>query len=827
MENIDAQRALQIIEQTGTNLFLTGKAGTGKTTFLHRLRERSPKRMVVLAPTGIAAINAGGVTIHSFFQLPFGPYIPNAAYKKESLKLSRQKIRLIRTIDLLVIDEVSMVRADLLDSMDAVLRRYRNHALPFGGVQLLMIGDLQQLAPVARDEEWNLLRSYYDTPFFFSSRALRETHYVTIELKHVYRQSDPEFLRLLNLVREGRADGHTLATLNRRYVQGFRPRKEDGYIRLVTHNHQAAYINDRELAAIPETTFRYTARVEGNFPETSYPTEELLTLKQGARIMFLKNDKDKRYYNGMLGDIVRIDGEGFTVRPLGNPDATIEVSREQWENTKFVIDEKTKEIGEKVEGTFSQFPVRLAWAITIHKSQGLTFERAVIDAHSAFAHGQTYVALSRCKTLEGLVLSTPIPPAAIITDRSVADYTLEAVRRSPDEMAIAGMVRNYWIETVKRLFDFSEMRVAFDALLRHTEEHFYRLYPDTLEDLRQRRVDFRKQTNDVAERFHQQLERLTAAAQDLPTDGNLQSRLRKGAEYFGDQLAPLYAYVVSLSLPSDNKQLKRRMDEILQEFSDALRIKLRLLNRCREEGFELKAHLEERALAALDDGRGVSKGKAVKEKSSVSVRERIVVPSEVLHPVLYQKLVAWRYDKSKTLEVPAFHILTQKALLGIVNLLPDTPEHLRLVPYFGAKGVEKFGNEILDIVRSYMERENLERPEVQTVRVERRKGEPAEKTYDLSLRLFNEGQSVEEIARERNLTVSTIYNHLIRQVLADKLPLSALISVEDQARVEHYLDTHDGQLPNFSDFEAVFGKGIVYKQASAVLQWREKNGVRV
>ncbi len=820
MENIDAQRALQIIEQTGTNLFLTGKAGTGKTTFLHRLRERSPKRMVVLAPTGIAAINAGGVTIHSFFQLPFGPYVPDAAYKKESLKLSKQKIRLIRTIDLLVIDEVSMVRADLLDSMDAVLRRYRNHALPFGGVQLLMIGDLQQLAPVARDEEWNLLRQYYDTPFFFGSRALRQTEYVTVELKHVYRQSDPEFLRLLNLVRDGKADNAALTALNRRYIPDFAPRKEDGFIRLVTHNHQAAYINDCELAAIPEVTFRYTAQVEGVFPETSYPTEEVLTLKLGARIMFLKNDKDKRYYNGMLGDVVRIDGEGFTVRPLGDPDTKIEVGREQWENTKFVLDEKTKEIGEKVEGTFSQFPVRLAWAITIHKSQGLTFEHAVIDAHSAFAHGQTYVALSRCKTLEGLVLSTPIPPAAIITDRNVADYTLEAVRRSPDEAAIAGMVRSYWTDTVVRLFDFSDVRFAFDTLLRQAEEHFYRLYPDTLEDMRQRRTEFQEQVNDVAERFHQQLNRLTAAATDLATDENLQGRLRKGAEYFGDRLAPLYAFSRTLSLPSDNKQVKRRTEELMGDFCDVLRIKLRLLNLCREEGFDLKAHLEERALAALDDGRPATKAKAAKEKSSVSVKERIVVPTEVLHPVLYQQLVAWRYDRSRTQGLPAFQILTQKALLGIVNLLPDTPEHLRLVPYFGAKGVEKYGEEILAIVRNYMERENLERPEVQTIRIERRKGEPAEKTYDLSLRLFREGRSIEEIARERNLTVATIYNHLMRQVLSGKLPLSALVSADDQARVEHYLDTHDEQLPAYNDFEAVFGNALTYNQARAVLRWR-------
>ena len=286
-DNPELTLARQFVESTGTHLFLTGKAGTGKTTFLRWLKENSPKRMVVLAPTGIAAINAGGITLHSFFQLPFAPYVPEAAFVADGqvayrFRFSREKINIIRSIDLLVIDEISMVRADLLDAVDEVLRRYRDRSKPFGGVQLLMIGDLQQLAPVVKDEDWQLLKPYYDTPYFFSSRALRQTTYCTIELQKVYRQSDGDFLELLNRIRENRCDKAVLDALNRRYIPDFHPRKEDGYIRLVTHNYQAQRINEHELEQLPGRVYTYRATIDGKFPEYSYPTDELLELKKNS-----------------------------------------------------------------------------------------------------------------------------------------------------------------------------------------------------------------------------------------------------------------------------------------------------------------------------------------------------------------------------------------------------------------------------------------------------------------------------------------------------------------------------------------------------------------
>lgn len=410
--NNDIELARKIIEQTGASLFLTGKAGTGKTTFLRNLRTSSRKRMVVCAPTGIAAINAGGVTLHSFFQLDFGVYIPGMKREgKGRVAFSKEKIRIIRGLDLLVIDEVSMVRSDLLDAVDSVLRRYRDRTLPFGGVQLLLIGDLQQLPPVVVEHERQLLEANYRSPYFFDSHALQQLDYVTIELSKVYRQSDSNFLDLLNAVRDNRADSEVLRRLNERYVPGFNPDDSEGYVRLTTHNHLANMVNDRRLAALQGEAHEFEAKVSGNFPASSYPADLKLTLKEGAQVMFIKNDTgmDRRYYNGMMGKVTTIDDEGLVVTPDDGSDP-INVEPVEWENTKFVVNEETNEINEKTDGVFCQIPLKLAWSITIHKSQGLTFDRAIIDASASFSHGQTYVALSRCRTLEGMVLERPPPP---------------------------------------------------------------------------------------------------------------------------------------------------------------------------------------------------------------------------------------------------------------------------------------------------------------------------------------------------------------------------------------------------------------------------------
>ncbi|HKL33086.1 MAG TPA: AAA family ATPase, partial [Tangfeifania sp.] len=425
VNNPQLQLARDFLSYTGDNIFLTGKAGTGKTTFLKNLKNHSPKRMVVVAPTGVAAINAGGVTIHSFFQLPFSPHVPGAPMQSEGIRrFSKNKINIIRSLDLLVIDEISMVRADMLDAIDEVLRRFKNRNKPFGGVQLLMIGDLQQLAPVVKEDDWNILRNYYETAFFFSSRALKNASFTGIELKHIFRQSDQDFIDLLNKVRDNDMDENDIRKLNRRYISNFNLPDEEDYITLTTHNYQANRINVNHLNKLTAKKHTFKCNVEDDFPESSYPADAVLEIKTGAQVMFLKNDTspEKSYYNGKIGKVTGIDDNEIEVLCPGETEPII-VERAVWENTKYKLNERTSEIEEDVVGKFVQFPLKLAWAITIHKSQGLTFEKAIIDAKQSFAHGQVYVALSRCKNLEGLVLSTPLDSASVINDETVIGFT--------------------------------------------------------------------------------------------------------------------------------------------------------------------------------------------------------------------------------------------------------------------------------------------------------------------------------------------------------------------------------------------------------------------
>lgn len=712
--NPELQLAWQFIENTGTHLFLTGKAGTGKTTFLRRLKEQSPKRMVVLAPTGIAAINAGGVTIHSFFQLSFAPFIPETTLNSPQnyYRFSKEKRNIIRSMDLLVIDEISMVRADMLDAIDAVLRRHRNREKPFGGVQLLMIGDLQQLAPVVKDNEWELLNKYYETPYFFASHALKETTYMTIELKAVYRQSDTFFLSLLNKIRENRADDEVLNELNRRYRPGFHPRKEEGYIRLTTHNYQAQQVNDRELASLPGKAYGFRAEVTGDFPEYSYPADEVLTVKQGAQIMFLKNDpsSEKRFYNGMIGEVVTVNEAGMFVRGKDGGHE-FQLLQEEWGNYKYVLNEETKEITEEVAGVFRQYPIRLAWAITIHKSQGLTFDRAIIDARNSFAHGQTYVALSRCRSLEGMVLESPLRREAIISDSVIDNFVKEVERNKPGSRQLHDMQRAYFFDLLSDLFNFYSIDQAYKRLLRLMDEELYRLYPKQLCEYKALAPLIQERIMDVASRFRNQYTRLINESEDYAGNKELQERIHSGAGYFRNELKPVRTLFDSTNMPLDNKMLKKQLNERMQALDDALWIKESLLDVImRMAAFTVSDYLKQKAkiMLSLEENSSTSSSstRAPKEKKERKERTRtgkakIDVPTDILHPELYRALVKWRAEKASEIGMPAYVIMQQKALMGIVNLLPDTPQALESVPYFGAKGVEKYGLEILGIIRKY------------------------------------------------------------------------------------------------------------------------------
>ena len=419
--NFELNVARFIVEKTDMSLFLTGKAGTGKTTFLRDVVRHTKKKCIVLAPTGIAAVNAGAMTIHSFFQFGLGPFVKGVIEPKSDFRINKSKLELIRNLQLLIIDEVSMVRADLMDHIDVELRRIRRNSKPFGGVQFLMIGDLQQLPPIAHGGEDDLLRQYYKTLYFFSSTALKSMKYSCIELKTVYRQTDGHFINILNHARECTLTNQDISDLNTRYIPDFSPRPEDGYIRLMTHNRQVDYINATEMAKLDSHPFTFEAAVTGTFPEESYPTANSLTLKKGAQVMFIKNDPERRFINGTLGEIRSIDKNCIAVR-LAESGKTIEVEPMEWQNIRYQFDDETKEISSKQIGRFKQYPLKAAWAITVHKSQGLTFDKAIIDVHAAFSPGQAYVALSRCRTLEGLVLSSPVSASVFMKDKAVDAY---------------------------------------------------------------------------------------------------------------------------------------------------------------------------------------------------------------------------------------------------------------------------------------------------------------------------------------------------------------------------------------------------------------------
>lgn len=475
--------AAAFVNQTGKNVFLTGKAGTGKTTFLKYIKDNCYKNMVVLAPTGVAAINAGGVTIHSFFQLPFGLYSPNAhtdwgqqenglIYNKSrllsKLRFNRSKLDLIRELDLIIVDEVSMVRADLLDAMDDVLRAVRrNPDLPFGGVQMLFIGDLFQLPPVVKNDEMHVLQELYPSPFFFSSRVLQQSQPISIALEKIYRQNDDHFIQLLNNIRNNCCSTEDIALLNTYLHPEFEPAVEDEYITLSSHNYIADRLNQTALDNLSGKLFRFNAIVKDDFPEKSYPAAKVLELKEGAQIMFIKNDKgeNKRFYNGKIGKIAQIDSNNIKIR-FKDETELLDLQLEKWSNIRYDYNEAEDKVDEEELGTFEQYPIRLAWAITIHKSQGLTFEKAIIDAGQAFAPGQVYVALSRLRGLDGLVLRSRITASSINTDQVVSDFVQNQMQHSDEVNELLNTAqRDYMGEWTMRIFDWYKLRERLRGFL--------------------------------------------------------------------------------------------------------------------------------------------------------------------------------------------------------------------------------------------------------------------------------------------------------------------------------------------------------------------------
>ncbi len=615
--NNELANAQTLIEQTGMNVLLLGKAGTGKTTFLRNLYERGMKRMIILAPTGVAAMNAGGTTIHSFFQLPLSPFVPDTKFRtndsnaQRRFNFSKEKRAIIRSIDLLVIDEISMVRADLLDAVDQVLRRFRtDHNKPFGGVQLLLIGDLAQLAPVVTERDKEILRDFYPTPFFYGSKALQMTPYVSIELTKVYRQTDKQFLNILNEIRNGKVTQETLSLLNERY----KPEAADtsGYIRLTTHNRTADEYNQRMLNEIPQKEYSYRCKVEGDFPENLYPVDEELKLKEGAQVMFCKNDSspEHMYYNGKIAQVIELEKDKIVVQCLED-DEIVEVPQHEWTNSKYSLDSNTHEIVEEIEGRFFQFPLRLAWAITIHKSQGLTFDHCIIDAEHSFASGQVYVALSRCRTLEGLLLSSPISTRGIIVEQAVRDYLDDQTTRSKNATEDMNLLRkDYYTNLISEMYDFTGIYQAHERVQRILQDSYVRKMPSLVSRYNEAYIKVKPELIDVADKFRMQYSYMISTSADYEKDEKIKERLTKGTEYFVKKLKEIYSNIKDEDTPpSENKEVMKRMETAFADFKDILRIKMQTLKSINISGFSTTNYLKAKAKAATADVQKKKKGR--------------------------------------------------------------------------------------------------------------------------------------------------------------------------------------------------------------------------
>ena len=774
-KNPELQLAWDFIEKTDRSIFLTGKAGTGKTTFLHSLKFKSLKRLIVVAPTGVAAINARGVTIHSFFQMPFGPILPDgSSFQRKGnsfqRKFSKLKINIIRSLDLLIIDEISMVRADLLDGIDQVLRKYRDRTKVFGGVQVLMIGDLQQLAPVVKNHEWNILSPYYKTPFFFSSKAFQESNSVSIELKHIYRQDNEEFIKILNEIRNNKLSEASAKELNKRYLPEFSPTKNEGYITLTTHNKRANDMNEIELKALKGKSKIYKAIIQGEFKENTYPTHEKLELKVGAQVMFIKNDSDteKRYFNGKIGKIMSFSKTEIQVQ-CPEDDEEITVTPETWENVNYAINPDTKEITENIVGSFSQMPLRLAWAITIHKSQGLTFDKAIIDANAAFAHGQTYVALSRCRTLEGVVLKSKIEAQSIITDSRVTSFSEHVAENQPNEVVLQESQKEFQLNLIAELLDYYHFLYPVNRLIDLYYKNKNSFEGVVFPHLEKMKEDGIQPILKVANSFKNQLKILTEVVVSPEKDEHIQERIQKAIAYFTKHTTETIKIPFEeISFSTEDKSLHKDFEKNLDIIEEALHVKMTCLNGL-SENFTSSEYLKLRTEAML-------------QNVELPKKKREFV-AETDHPVLFDTLRNLRDILATSDDVPHFQIFTQRTLYELSNLLPLNKKQLKTIHGMGKIRIEKHGVEILDVINEYVDEHNIDVKEF--VIKEKKPTSKKGSSMKVSLQMFKEGKSISEIATLRELANSTIEGHLASFIPTGEMDIYDLISEEKFLKIQN------------------------------------------
>ncbi|MEQ3666189.1 MULTISPECIES: helix-turn-helix domain-containing protein [unclassified Olleya] len=804
-ENKELDLANNFVNNTNRNIFLTGKAGTGKTTFLHKLKKNSLKRIVIVAPTGVAAINAKGVTIHSFFQLPFGPILPNDDLNSSggfNRKFGKTKINIIKSLDLLIIDEISMVRADVLDGIDKTLRRYRNKNLVFGGVQVLMIGDLQQLSPVVKDNEWHLLKPFYNDAFFFSSHAYQQCNPISVELKHIYRQDNPLFINILNEIRTNSLSLESANELNKRYKPDFEPKEDDGYISLTTHNNKAEYTNKAKLEKLRGRSQTYKAKVEGKFPEFSYPNKESLVLKVGSQVMFVKNDSsaDKRYFNGKIGKVILLDKDEVVVK-CPDDDFNIITKPEVWENINYAVDKDTKAISENKIGSFSQIPLRLAWSITIHKSQGLTFEKAIIDSEGAFAHGQTYVALSRCKSLEGLVLKSKINSSQIISDANVINFNIEAEKNQPDESILQQSKTHFQLNLISEIFDFYQFLYPTNRLL----DIYYKnrgSFQGNIENPLTSIKDCVATLLKVANGFKAQLLEISKESTTPETSDEIQSRFKKALAYYKQQLdVNIIQIYKSFNFTTDNKTLDTDFNKQLDTLEELIGVKQLYFSNL-DSGFSIKLFLELRAKSVF----------LTKEKSKTP---RKTVIDGTTNVELFELLRELRNTIAEREDLVHFQIFTQKSLYEMCETLPTSQSELLNVNGFGKTRVAKYGNEIIQIIREYCEENDIEvsnsKEIFEKAKPKRKKGD----TKETSLQIFKAGKSIDQIAFERDLNVNTIFGHLASFIPSGEVKITDLISEKHYKELKALIPKHTFE--NLSDLKSQIADKYSYGEIRLVL----------
>lgn len=823
-ENPLLQLAHDYVMQTGESVFLTGKAGTGKTTFLRRLKNECPKQMAVLAPTGVAAINAGGVTIHSFFQLPFAPFIPVKGAAVEGseavgehalisrLRYNRDKRELIQSLDLLVIDEVSMVRADVLDAIDTILRSVRKSEAPFGGIQMLFIGDLYQLPPVVQREEWQVLGEYYAGPFFFHSHVIRRKPPVYVELQTIYRQTDEQFIQLLNEVRNNELTEAGLRLLNSRYQADFKVPENESWITLSTHNKLADSINEAALEQLPGDTFEFDATIEGEFGEKNYPAEAKLVLKLGVQVMFLKNDvSGKKYFNGKIGKISALSQDKIEVWCEGD-DRPIEVKTETWTNVQYTLNKTLQLVEEKELGSFTQYPLRLAWAVTIHKSQGLTFDRAVVDAAASFSAGQVYVALSRCRSLSGLVLRSPVPAAAVRVDNEVKQYSQSAKAVDDLRAFFQTAQRNYQIQLLQQLFDANSLVRACKGLLM-TWQQLEAELGEVATNWAQKRLDTAIQLQETSAKFWSQLSRHFDNESALPAaDAFVNQRTQNAAAWFIGELKKLLDDYKELPVVSDSQETADAMDDALVQVVKAGRQWLQLLEAC-QHGFNVPGIIRAKSKINIADVIGTAYAGAARNTSNALLSS---------HPELEEKLRRWRNEIVQASRKPVYTVCTNKTLTEVATFLPQTNEDLLQLSGFGARKVEQYGQDILRLVHEYMEAHHLQSHmnEKQPRRQRKTKTSHEDNIAKIDTRLqsyqlWKDGMSILEIATQRHLQPSTIESHLAAYVAKGDIPITALVPQHLIEKCEEVIAELEAQ--TVGPVKEVLGEEMTYAQIKMVL----------